>query len=209
MKNNRSITTSAPGKLLLMGDHAVVYGYPCIVTAIDERMFANVSLIEEKTLLLNASDVKITGYKRPLSELGAGDMPEGARFIEMAVKNFHAAYPMNFGVTVTMKSEFSSQYGFGSSSASTVAVLKALSELFDRNLDDKQLFDLAYKTVLDIQGSGSGFDVAAAIWGGMLYFTGGGKMIEPLTIGEIPLVVGYTGVKADTKTLIGTVAKLK
>jgi len=209
MKNNQSITASAPGKLLLMGDHAVVYGYPSIVTAINERMFATVSLTEEKTFVLNAPNVNVTGYKKSLSDLGAGDVSVGARFVEVAVKNFHAAHPMNCGVTITIRSEFSSQYGFGSSSASTVSILKALSELFDRKLDNRQLFDLAYKTVLDIQGVGSGFDVAAAIWGGTLYFTGGGRVIEPMEIGEIPLIVGYTGIKADTKTLIGTVAKLK
>ena len=108
-------------------------------------------------------------------------------------------------VKITTVSGFSSQFGFGSSSASTVCVLKALSELSEKKLDNKELFDLAYKIVLDVQGKGSGFDVAAAIYGDTLYFVTGGKVIEPLKVKELPLVIGYTGVKADTVTLINEV----
>ncbi len=112
---------------------------------------------------------------------------------------------MDKGIRVTTSSEFSSKFGFGSSSASTVCALKALSELFDLKLDNKGVFDLAYKAVLDIQGKGSGFDVAAAVYGGTLYFLTGGKTIEPLAIEHLPLIVGYSGIKADTVTLINAV----
>ncbi|MBI3386063.1 hypothetical protein HY031_03200 [Candidatus Gottesmanbacteria bacterium] len=84
-----------------------------------------------------------------------------------------------------------------------------MSELSGKKLDNKQLFDLAYKTVLDIQGKGSGFDVAAAIYGGTLYFMTGGKVIEPLRVDSLPLVVSYTGVKADTSSLIAQVSEKK
>jgi len=49
---------------------------------------------------------------------------------------------------------------------------------------------------------GSGFDIAAAIWGGTIYYVSPAKIVEPLTIPELPLVVGYTGIKADTPTLV-------
>ena len=42
---------------------------------------------------------------------------------------------------------------------------KAVSEILGLNLSQKEIFDLSYKTVLDIQGKGSGFDVAAAVYG--------------------------------------------
>ncbi len=112
---------------------------------------------------------------------------------------------MTTGFRITTKSEFSSQFGFGSSSASTVCTIKAVSEILGLNLSNKEIFDLSYKTVLDIQGKGSGFDVAAAVYGGILYFVTGGKVIEPLDIESLPLIVGYSGVKADTVTLINKV----
>ena len=40
-----SIKVSAPGKLMLLGDHAVVYGYPCLVTAVDKRLYVEAEII--------------------------------------------------------------------------------------------------------------------------------------------------------------------
>ncbi|MCR4306250.1 MAG: mevalonate kinase [Candidatus Daviesbacteria bacterium] len=227
---NKQITVSAPGKLMLLGEHAVVYGRPCIVTAVGQRMKATVELTDEPNFQLNAPDVQVTDYKKPMDQLGVGDVPKGAKFVEIAVKNFINCHPVldhtyqeitgsinsidsrfrgndKYGVSITTDSEFSSQFGFGSSSASTVCVIKALSELTEVNLDDRAIFDLAYKTVLDIQGKGSGFDVAAAVYGGTLYFVTPGKVIEPLNIDSLPLIIGYSGIKADTVTLINQVSE--
>lgn len=206
---NKTITVSAPGKLMLFGEHAVVYNHPCLVTAVDQRMRATVESIDTPEFQLEAPDVKVTGYKKLFSELGKGDIPKGAQFVEIAVKNIVNSHPElvsgSTGLSISTTSEFSSLFGFGSSSAATVCIVKALSELFGLNLSQKEIFDLAFKTVLDIQGKGSGFDVAAAVYGGTLYFITGGKTIEPLAISELPLIVGYSGVKADTVTLINKV----
>lgn len=208
-----------------MGEHAVLYGRPCLVMAVDPRMRLTAELTNEPALLLDAPDVHVAGYKKSLSELGKGEIPKGAMFVEIAVKNLLDKYPSKQGINIATQSEFSSQFGFGSSSASTICALKALSELSGQKLDSRQLFDLAYKTVLDIQGSGSGFDVAAAIYGGVLYFFTGGKTITQLryrpvrrssyeggessdqTMPDIPLVVGYTGIKVDSKTMISEIAE--
>lgn len=200
-----NITISAPGKLMLLGEHAVVYGSPCIVTAVGQRMKATVELTDEPTFELNAPDVQIENYTKPMSELGIGDIPKGAKFVEIAVRNFIEKHPLSGGLRVETASEFSSQFGFGSSSASTVCTIKALSEISGANLDNKVVFDLAYKTVLDIQGKGSGFDVAAAVYGGTLYFKKGGEVIEPLNIDALPLIVGYSGIKADSVSLMNQV----
>ena len=215
----KQIVVSAPGKLMLLGEHAVVYNHPCIVTAVDQRMRATVEVLDSQEFQLEAEDVKVTGYKKPLSDLGKGDIPKGARFVEIAVANLlsHPEFisgsrsrnkfgmTKEMGIRVKAKSEFSSQFGFGSSSASTVCTIKAVSEIMGLGLSEKEIFDLSYKTVLDIQGKGSGFDLAAAIYGGTLYFVTGGKVIEPLPIDSLPLIIGYSGIKADTVTLINKV----
>lgn len=192
---------------MLLGEHAVLYGRPCIVTAVGQRIKATVELTDKPIFQLNAADVGVENYTKPMSELGQGDTPKGAKFVEVAIKNFSEKYPISGGVKVTTASEFSSEFGFGSSSASTVCVIKALSELMQRKLSQKQIFGLSYKTVLDIQGKGSGFDVAVATFGGILYYVTPGKIIEPLKIDHLPLVVGYSGIKVDTVTLIDEVAK--
>lgn len=204
----KKVTVSAPGKLMLFGEHAVVYGHPCIVTAVDQRMFLTAEKNEAEEFVLNASDVDVLNYSKPVNEIGKGEIPKGAKFIEIALKNVIKAHKIKIsGLKISTKSEFKSTFGFGSSSASTVGTVKAISELFNLNLSKKEIFDISFKTVLDIQGKGSGFDVAAAIYGGTLYFVTGGKVIEELKLKSLPLIVGYSGVKADTVSLINKVSK--
>ncbi len=204
----KAITVSAPGKLMLLGEHAVVYNHPCLVTSVSQRMKTKIESLDYPIFQLEAPDVGITKYKKAFTDLGQGDIPQGAKFAEIAVLNFISKYPLKDGIKVETNSEFSSKFGFGSSSASSVCVIKALSELVDARLSQKEIFDIAYKTILQIQGRGSGFDVAAATYGGLLYFFTGGKIIEPLNIKSLPLVVGYSGVKADSVTLMNQVAEL-
>ena len=202
------VTVSAPGKLMLFGEHAVVYDRPCIVTAVDQRMKAVVERQDEDIFILDAPDVGVKKYKKPMKDLGQGDIPKGAKFVELAVLNFAKRYPFKGGVKIKTKSEFSSQYGFGSSSASTVCCIKALAEMLAKKIPNKQIFELSYKTVLDVQGKGSGFDAAAAIYGGTIYFWTGGKIIKPLDTKGLNLIVGYTGIKVDTVTMIDQVKEL-
>ncbi|HCS78380.1 TPA: hypothetical protein DIV55_01405, partial [Patescibacteria group bacterium] len=72
-------------------------------------------------------------------------------------------------------------------------------------------FDLSFQVISQVQGVGSGFDVAAASFGGTLYFKKAGTMIEPLPISweGIELIVGYSGVKSNTVELVKRVAKLR
>lgn len=199
-------TISSPGKLMLFGEHAVVYGKPCIVTAVDQRLTIHASILDEPIFKLHAPDVEINNSSKLLTHIGEGDLPNGAKFVEIAAKNFIEKYPHAIpekkGISFETETQFKSTFGFGSSSASAVCTIKALSELFNPEMTEKDIFDLAYKTVLDIQGVGSGFDLAAAIYGRTLYFLTGGKKIESLIIKKLPLIIGYTGIKADTATIV-------
>lgn len=203
----KQISVAVPGKLMLMGEHAVVYGRPCIVTAVDQRMRVSVGMRDDAIFTLEAPEVNITGYQKPMTEVGKGEIPKEARFAEVAAANFISQYKIDAGINITIQANFSAKFGFGSSSAVTVGVIKGLSELTGIKLSDKELFDLSYKTVLDAQGKSSGFDVAAAIYGGTIYFLTGGKTIEALPADGMNLVVGYSGIKADTVSMINLVAE--
>ena len=94
------------------------------------------------------------------------------------------------------------KYGLGSSSAVTVALINALSNFYKVNISKKEIFDLGYKVVLNIQEVGSGFDIASAIFGGTIYFVTAGKIIEPLSVKGLSLVIGYSGTKASTTKIV-------
>jgi mevalonate kinase len=206
------IIVSAPGKLMLMGEHSVVFDKACIVTAVNERMQTIVQKIDQKTLVLKAEDLNLFNYQKEISELGQKEVPKGARFVEFIVKNIFEKYNLenqNFGLTVETKSEFSSEFGFGSSSSVTVCVAKAISQLFNLNLSNQELFEICYQSVLQVQGKGSGFDIASGIWGGTILFQNKGQTIKPLEIPNLDLVVGYTGQKYETVKVLNEVEELK
>lgn len=179
---------------MIMGEHAVVYDYPCIVTAVSERLSVTMEETEDRHITVDAPQVKDT------------------RFVDQAIADGCVAWNIkHHGIHLTTRSNFSTCYGFGSSSAVTVATLFALSQTFRRPVDLRSLFTLAYKTVLSIQGVGSGFDVAAAVYGHTLLYTRGGKTMEPVLWNMekdgVSLVIGYSGIKADTTTIVKDLAK--
>jgi mevalonate kinase len=205
----KQVTASAPGKLLLFGEHAVVYGYPCIVTAVNQRIFVSVNKNGEYMFRMDAPCIGLTSYSKTLADLGKKELPKEVQFVEHLYSRFLEKYPQKEGINVTTRSEFSCKFGFGSSSAVTVAFAKALTTLYDLDLDNKALFDLCYQAVLDVQGVGSGFDIASAIWGGAIYYVPPAKVVRAIDIDSIPLVVGYTGIKADTPTLVRMVQQAR
>lgn len=177
---------------MLMGEHAVVYGGPCIVTAVDQRLTVRVEKITERRTIIDAPQVT------------------GTRFVDTTIEKFFSTVGKKFassGISMAVFSQFSNTVGFGSSSAVTVAAFQALCLLFDISISKKQLFDYCFACVTTVQGVGSGFDIAAAIYGGTLLFRKGGETIEPVRVAT-PLVVGYSGTKADTVSLVKRVGDL-
>jgi len=59
----------------------------------------------------------------------------------------------------------------------------------------KKRFAFGIQNSSRYSGKGSGFDVAAAVYGGTLYFVIGGKILKPLNLTSLPLIVGYSGIK--------------
>ncbi len=193
---NEYLEEKASGKLILLGEHAVVYGYPCIAIAINRYLTAAVTFSETK------KDIVITP-----------EVPNQS-FIKETIKFFRKRFGKKEPIFVKTKSEIG-DYGFGSSAAVVVATMKALSRLFGIKIDNQALFDCCYQIVLNVQGNASGCDVAAAIYGSTLssvpyhgygvYFAQNGKIIESFDIFDLPLVVAYSGLKAETVNQINLV----
>lgn len=183
------ITVSAPGKLMLLGEHAVVYGYPCLVASVNRYLTVRIE-------------------RRKQSDLFQTPGVTNAVFVEKALAVVRARYNVTDSVSLTTHSDLGT-YGLGSSAAVSVATIAAWARLFSISMSQRKLFDLAYECVLRVQGKASGFDVAISIWGGTIYFDGKDKQIIPLYAGEIPLVVGFSGKKVGTMSMIDRVAEKK
>jgi mevalonate kinase len=205
MKNNQPVAISAPGKLMLFGEHAVVYGYPCIATTVGARIHVSASITDGGMFLLNAPEVGVLAYTKSMADVGKGNIPKEVRYIESALQHFLQRFPVQNGISIQTHADFSSKVGFGSSSATVVSALCAFIKIFNVKISEKELFTAARDVVSSVQGRASGFDVAAAIWGNTIFFSKNGDVIEPLSVLSVPLVIGYTGEKADTKTLVDMV----
>ena len=192
---------------MLFGEYSVVYDRHCLVTAVDARMNLTIEKREDEMVCLTAPDLEIENFCLPFSELGKPQQKK-VSFILVSVKRFLEKYGLKSGLDITTKSPELGKMGLGSSSAVVVCTIKGLSELFGIEMTKKEMFDLSYRVVLDVQGLGSGFDLAAAIYGGVLYFFTGGKEIEEIDVKNLPLIVGWTGIKADTPTIVREVKKV-
>jgi mevalonate kinase len=203
-----TIHVSAPGKLMLLGEHAVVHGRPCLVTAMDSRLHMALTRRDDDRFTIDAPDVGAHGVTGRLADaLRDGHaLAPGTRFIESALRVYAERIGLESGVAIATRSDFSSQWGLGSSSATVACTLFGLARLQRADLAPLRLFELGLEAIRRAQGTGSGFDLAAAIFGGTLYYENAAPCrIEPLNAPGLPLVAAYSGVKADTATYIGRV----
>ncbi len=210
MRMKSSVVASAPGKLMLLGEHAVVYGHPCLVTAVNLRVSVQITRT-------NTAQITITSptFSQPYSVsvkdlVAADDVPDGVKFVALALKKFWQFADISFGVNIHTGSEFINASGLGSSSAVTVATIKALAAVSGVNLTPTQLFQLSFDTVLAAQyGRASGFDVASAVYGGTIFYQNRGEEIRSVAVPNLPLMIIHSGVKASTTQLVERVAALQ
>lgn len=198
---------------MLLGEHAVVHGRACLVTAMDARlhMVLTPTSRADDTFTVHAPDVSVEHMERPLRKafLNGQPLAHGTRFIESALAVFQAQYGIPCGLHIETHNDFASTKGLGSSSAVVACTLFGLSQLFGVSLTLRQLFNLGLSAVLNVQRTGSGFDLAAAVYGGtLLYENRDPRRTEALDASGLPLIVAYAGVKADTPAIVRRVTDL-
>lgn len=200
----KKVRASAPGKILLFGEHAVIYGRPCIVTAIDKEVQVFLKPRRDKNFSLTADALGFANFPINLAK-PVKSYPKTAQFTVSTLKNFKEKFGLPSFDIIT-KSQIQ-ESGFGTSAALIVALAKALLRSSGKKVSREELFRFCYRVMLEVQDVGSGFDIAAAIWGGTLYFTTGGATIEQLETPDLQIVVGHTQVKAYSPSIVKDVAK--
>jgi len=192
------IRASAPGTLMLLGEHAVLHNYHALCAAINQRITVTLIPTPGINKIFLKSDLGIFEF----SYLDFIKPQEPFSYVIAAIQE----YKFSCGFELYIQSDFSSTIGFGSSSAVTIATIAALELLSFKTLNLRRVFFTALKVLRKIQGQGSGTDLAAATYGGIIFYRPYPLIIEKLTQ-TFPISAIYSGQKTPTREVIHYIEK--
>ena len=196
------ITSSAPGKIILFGEHAVVYGRPALAVPVTQVQ-ATVEVDESPRpgIWIEAPDIRLSCE---LSQLPLTHPLAAA--INGVLTATGISTPSPF--TIHVHSTIPVASGLGSGAAVSVALIRALSSAVGRLLSDEQVNALAYEIEKLHHGTPSGIDNTVITYSRPVVFVTGAR-IETLQVGmPFTLVIGDTGVSAPTKESVFDVRQL-
>ncbi|WP_367343475.1 mevalonate kinase [Methanomethylovorans sp.] len=186
----QAITCSAPGKIYLFGEHAVVYGESAICCAVDLRTRVQASLND--TILIS-SDQGDTGLDHDRYPYISSVIEEMSKMTDIK------------GVKLRIDSDIPVGSGLGSSAAVTIATIQALNLLFGCNLGPEDIATLGHSIERKIQGAASPTDTYVSTMGGVVIV----PVKKKLNIIDCGIVIGNTGKFSSTRQMVSDVALLK
>ncbi|MGI0148007.1 MAG: mevalonate kinase [Thermoplasmata archaeon] len=190
------MAASAPGKLILFGEHAVVFGEPALSTAINLR-----------------AEVFARPHTEWLADGASIDEPR-YRYVKAAIAKTEAEGPL----WIEIRSMVPSGAGLGSSAAVTVATLGALHGMTS-SLDTSAIAREAFEVEHEVQGRASPIDTSTASAGGGILVLREAKegllwsiqrnrrrwFLHRQVLPELDFVIGNTGISAATGPLVAKV----
>ncbi len=194
-------TGSGFGKVILFNEHFVVYGIPGIVSAIDSITCAEARKAGEG-IIIRDERKGAKGYveKKKIQQRDSINRIIRAMGLELE----------KVSLEISLGGNLPGFSGIGASAASSVAIARAIAEEFKLNLPDKKINDIAYEGEKAYAGTPSGIDNTAATYGGLIWFKRAfgevSNTVEKLSVEKpIEIVIGNTGIVADTKKMVAGV----
>lgn len=195
---------SAPGKVILFGEHFVVYGIKAILCAIDKRVNVTAEKVPEKKILIksnigelessiNTTIVDIDSPLKPLYYLAR----------KMIEKHNHEA-----GIKIFVESDIPSGVGLGSSSACCVAGAAAISRLFE-NTSKEEVLELAIEAEKTIFQNTSGADCTVCTFGGIMEYDKEEGFSQIKSETNFHLVIANSNIEHSTETVVSNVKQFK
>ena len=199
------IKAFAPGKIILFGEHTVVYKKPAIAVAIDrgvnveliprndDNITVKLDLIDyyKKSQLVNKKlNYKIDSQKKMITD-----------YIYEVINLFE--FEKGFDLTVDIKMYLGA--GLGSSAAVTVSTLKPVSLYVNKQIDKKTIAQTAREIEIKIQGAASPIDTSMSTYGGIIFIDENSKLNRIDFNMKLPLIVSNCEISGNTGKLVESV----
>ncbi|XCE46007.1 GHMP kinase [Candidatus Liberibacter asiaticus] len=193
------ICVSAPGSLVLMGEHGVLHGHAALVFAINKRVILYLTLRKDRLINIDSSLGQYCG------SLDLAMFHPSFSFIIMAINHIKPSC----GFDLKVISQLDSQLGLGSSAAITVAITAALLTLqYHKEPSPDEILTTAHAIVLKVQGISSGIDLAASIHGGLICYQMPKYSIEKIDF-IFPIHLIYSGYKTPTAQVLKKISYIE
>ncbi len=199
---------SAPGKVILLGEHAAVYGNPVLVAAVDLRTYVTVEEREDLLFTLNNRCTNVENFCFTLEDIPSLKERWDTVLVAEAVEKILAFLGENRGLNLYIDSDAPISSGLGSSASTASAMVYAVSRELGRELSMEETAKLTWDIENIVHGKSSGVDPYSVTYGGLLRYTQG--KVSRIQLDEYPkLTVGDTRVRSDTREIVLDVMGLK
>ena len=198
------IKASAPGKIILFGEHFVVYGVKAILCAINKRVTVTAEKISENKISIKSSlGNLVTDPKRPINEINIQLRP----FYYLADKMIQK-YDERSGLEITIDSEIPLGVGLGSSSACCVASAAAISGVFKKS-SKEEILQMAIDAEKTIFPNTSGADSTVCTYGGLMQYDKQNGYSKIDSGYNFDLVIANSKIKHSTREVVSNVKQFK
>lgn len=193
------IVATTPGKVILFGEHAVVYGRPAIAVPVTQ-VKATASIDAGRTG--NGVTVLSTDLARAVHLRDAPPDDPLAAIVRATLAHLDAPEP---DANITVHSTIPIASGMGSGAAVSASIVRALAKFLGRDLEAAAVSALVYQVELLHHGTPSGIDNTVVVYARPVYFIRG-QPVQTFHVAQpFTVVIGDTGVKSLTKIAVGDV----
>lgn len=195
---------SAPGKVILFGEHFVVYGVKAILCAINKRVIVTAENVEENKISIksNIGNLELQTNKS-ISDIDSPLKP----FYYLADKILQTQDRIK-GMKITVESDIPLGVGLGSSSACCVAGAAAISRLFSET-SKEDILKLAIEAEKTIFQNTSGADCTVCTYGGIMEYDKENGFAKIESEPNFHLVIANSNVEHSTESIVAGVKQFK
>ena len=203
---------SAPAKIILFGEHFVLYNQPAILASINKRIKIDSRIVLENknTIRIETNDFGKKTY--PLSILKNTNQNTYNDFfypIIYILKKILQEFEKTEGIEIKIESEIPYGVGLGSSAALSVAAVAAIYGLINRHSKKKEILELAIETEKIIHRNSSGADCVISTYGGLMYYQKNSNMRQLKYSKKLNFIITNTGLKHSTGELVSIVERFR